>query len=169
MQMLPEFIMATQKLNVVLTELAELGLKKQRLIIENQVKELDELLRQEATIVSNLTRLEGSRFKLQISLAETWGIAVADLTAATLVEKLQPEHPELAAKLAEEINHLDYNLTRLKAINKHNDELIEQALEYIDNMQVLIDGDIAGIYSSQGERSDETPSRPRLNLLDKKV
>ncbi len=169
MQKLLDFIAATAQVNQVLADLADIGLEKQQLIIANQVKELDSLIRKEGTIVSNLTRLEGVRFKLQEELASTWGMAAADLSAQVLLEKVQAEYSESAEKLEEQINYLDYNLTRLKAINKHNNELIEQSLDYIDTMQSLLDGDVAGTYSAQGERSNETPSRPSLNLLDKKV
>lgn len=169
MHILPDFIAATERVNRVLTDLAELGLEKQQLIIANEIKELDNLIRKEGTIVSNLTKAEGVRFKLQEGLAASWGMSVADLSAANLIERLQAKDQELAGKIAEVINTLEYNLTRLKAINKHNDELIEQALEYIDNLQVLYEGDVAGTYSSQGEKSDEAPSRPTLNLLDKRV
>lgn len=169
MRVLPEFIAATEKVNQGLAELAELGLTKQQLIIANEVKKLDNLIRTEGTMVSNLNRAEGVRFKLQENLAASWGMRVADLSAMVLIEKLQAQAPELAGKAAEVVKALEYNLSRLKAINKHNDELIEEALKYIDNMQVLFEGDVAGTYSSQGEQSDEAPSRPTLNLLDKRV
>jgi hypothetical protein len=57
----------------------------------------------------------------------------------------------------------------LKAINSHNHELIDQSLVFIGEIQSLFNGDVAGIYSDKGLQSDEFESRPRLNLLDKKI
>lgn len=164
-----EFIEATAKVNQTLSNLADIGIEKQQLIIANQVKELDSLIRKEGIIVTNLTRLEGARFKLQENLANVWGISAQDLSATVLLDKVKIEFEELAKEVEEQINQLNYNLSRLQAINTHNNELIEQSLEYIDSIQALIDGDVAGTYSAQGERSDEAPARPSVNLLDKKV
>lgn len=167
--LLREFIECTAKVNQTLTNLADIGIEKQGLIIANEVKDLDSLIRKEGIIVTNLTRLEGARFKLQANLANAWGISPQDLSATVLLDKVENEFKELSVELKEEINNLEYNLSRLQAINTHNNELIEQSLEYIDSMQSLIDGDVAGTYSAQGERNDEAPSRPSVNLLDKKV
>lgn len=164
-----EFIEATAKVNQTLSNLADIGIEKQQLIIANQVKELDSLIRKEGIIVTNLTRLEGARFKLQENLANVWGISAQDLSATVLLDKVKIEFEELAKEVEEQINQLNYNLSRLQAINTHNNELIEQSLEYIDSIQALIDGDVAGTYSAQGERNDEAPARPSVNLLDKKV
>ncbi|NLB89271.1 MAG: flagellar protein FlgN [Syntrophomonadaceae bacterium] len=167
--LLKEFIEATAKVNQTLTELADIGIEKQQLIIANEVKELDSLMRKEGIVVSNLNRLEGARFQLQEKLARAWGMSAQDLSATVLLDKVKAEFNELSEVLEKEINNLNYNLSSLQAINTHNNELIEQSLEYIESIQSLVEGDVAGTYSAQGERSDEAPARPSVNLLDKKV
>jgi flagellar biosynthesis/type III secretory pathway chaperone len=63
------------------------------------------------------------------------------------------------------VDRLSYNLDRLKVINKHNNELIEQSLQYIESIQALLNGDIAGTYTDRGDLADEKTGR-RINLLD---
>lgn len=167
--LLKQFMEATAKVNQTLTELADIGIEKQQLIIANEVKELDSLMRKEGIVVANLNRLEGARFKLQEKLAQAWGMSAQDLSATVLLDKVKSEYNDLYSVFEEQINNLNYNLLRLQTINSHNNELIEQSLEYIESIQSLIDGDVAGTYSAQGERYDEAPARPSLNLLDKKV
>ena len=45
--LLKQFMEATAKVNQTLTELADIGIEKQQLIIANEVKELDSLMRKE--------------------------------------------------------------------------------------------------------------------------
>ncbi|HZK43214.1 MAG TPA: flagellar protein FlgN [Syntrophomonadaceae bacterium] len=168
-KLLQEFLTATSKINQALAGLADIGMEKQQLIIANKVKELDNLIRKEGLMVSNLTRLEKSRFDLQDRLAQELGVATPDLSADVLIEKTRIDFAELSAELGEQINQLAYKLTHLQAINMHNNELIEQSLEYIDLMQSLIDGDVAGTYSPQGQQTQETNTRPSVNLLDEKA
>jgi hypothetical protein len=82
-----------------------------------------------------------------------------------MVEWAGREYPQLQGEFEETINRLSYNLTRLKAINNHNNELIEQSLQYIETIQAILNGDIAGTYSDKGRPVDEKKGR-RVNLLD---
>lgn len=167
-QLLHNFIEATSKVNQTLAYLVEIGLEKQQLIIFNQVQALDTLIRKEGILVNNLTRLETARYKLQETLASYFKLMPEDLSASVLLTKVQSEYEEFYEELEKELNELSYQLTRLKAINNHNNELIEQSLDYIDVMQSLLEGDVAGTYSAQGEQTEDPP-RPRVSLLDKKV
>ncbi len=166
--LLGNFINATTDLNQGLLQLIDLGLEKQQLIIFNQVKELDALIRKEGNLVNQLTSLEMARYKLQESLAAYFKISPQDLTAASLLAKVEAEYGDFYGVLKEQIDELSYLLTRLKSINTHNNELIEQSLDYIDTMQSLLSGDLAGTYSEQGEETT-ADSRPRVGLLDRKV
>ena len=86
------------------------------------------------------------------------GMSAQDLSATVLLDKVKSEYNDLYSVFEEQINNLNYNLLRLQTINSHNNELIEQSLEYIESIQSLIDGDVAGTYSAQGERYDPSPS-----------
>lgn len=168
-KLLEEFKAAIQKENEVLDQLASLGEEKQRHIVLGQLKELDGLMQREGLVVANLEKLEGTRFKLQQQINQKWGRQDSQPGASELLSRVQTETPDLYAGLEEQIHRLAYNLSRLKAINSHNHELLEQSLGYIDTLEALLEGDIAGTYSDKGQQVDEDRARPRINLLDKKV
>lgn len=168
-KLLQDFIETIAKQNQVLERLAVLGQEKQELIISGKVRELDSLIQKEGITVSNLDKMEGARFKLQENLAVQLGFKAEEFSAKKLLAWVREGCPELYPALEEVINQLDYCLIRLKAINSHNHELIDQSLVFIGEIQSLFNGDIAGIYSDKGLQSDESDFRPRLNLLDKKI
>ncbi len=168
-KLLQDFIETIAKQNQVLERLAALGQEKQELIISGKVRELDSLIQKEGITVSNLDKMEGARFKLQENLAVQLGFKAEEFSAKKLLAWVREGCPELYPALEEVINQLDYCLIRLKAINSHNHELIDQSLVFIGEIQSLFNGDVAGIYSDKGLQSDEFESRPRLNLLDKKI
>lgn len=167
--LLLDFTRTVGAMNQVLDELAELGQEKQQFIIVGKVKELDNLIRKEGIIISNLERFEGARFKLQEQIGQGWGVKAEELSAREILQRVRENYPSCYSDLEETINRLDYNLTRLKAINVHNNELIEQSLDYIKVMETMLGGDVAGIYSDKGLKSEEEGLRVSKGLLDKKI
>lgn len=167
-KLLPAFIDATARINKIMDILVQMGQTKQQLIISGRVQELDRLIQKEGIIVSNLEKLEGARFKLQGEIASRWEIAPDEFSAAKVLEHLKIEYDQYYNTFKQNIEQLNYNLVRLKAINTNNDELINQSLDYIDMMQSLLGEDVAGTYTDQGLQTQEK-STPRLNLLDKKA
>jgi hypothetical protein len=168
-KLLAVFIDTTARINQMLDNLAELGLTKQQMIIRGQIQELDKLIHQEGIIVSNLEKLEGARFKLQAEIAVQWNEAAPELSAARLLEHLKLENSQYYSTCKEQTELLARNLTRLKAINQENDELINQSLDYIDVMQSLLGEDVAGTYTDRGLQTEPKHPHPRLNMLDKKA
>lgn len=166
--LLTDFTRAVSALNAVLDDLAELGQEKQQLIILGKVKELDTLIRKEGILISNLEQTEGARFKLQEQIGQSWGINSGELSAREILKRVEETYPTCYYDLEEAINRLDYNLTRLGAINVHNNELIEQSLDYIKVIETTLNGDIAGTYSSNGSQTAEG-NYVLKNLLDKKI
>lgn len=166
-KMLRQFIEAIKQENQLLTQLGELGRQKREFIILDQVKELDKTIQTEGIAVSNLSRMEGARFKLQEEMAQQWGVETENLSAGVILAKVGEDYPDYFTDLKEEIERLDYNLTSLIAINAQNNELIEQSLDYIATMQALLNGDSVGTYSRSGRQT--TDPRPNLNIIDKKA
>lgn len=167
--LLKEFIAAIGKENEILTNLAEIGEEKRQFIILGEIKQLDNLIQREGIILSNLDRLEGARFKLQQQLAQKWGIPVGELIASEMLNRVEADHSNFLAELSQAIEQLDYNMTRLKAINTNNHGLLEQSLDFIASMEGMIEGDVAGTYSGNGDQIDESLLRVNRNLLDKKI
>lgn len=167
--LLKDFIAAVGRENEILANLAEIGEQKRQYIILGEVKQLDSLIQREGIILTNLERLEGARFKLQQDLAKKWDVPVGELVASEMLGRVKDQHNSYLAELSQGIEQLDYNLTRLKAINANNHGLLEQSLEFIATMETMFEGDVAGTYSDSGDQIDESVLRKNRNLLDKKV
>ena len=167
--LLKDFIAAIGRENEVLANLAEIGEEKRQFIILGEVKQLDSLIQREGIVLTNLERLEGARFKLQQELANKWGIPASELVASEILKRVKEQHNNNYIELSNSIEQLDYNLTRLKAINTNNHGLLEQSLEYIATMESMFMGDVAGTYSDSGDQIDESILRKNRNLLDKKI
>jgi len=167
--LLKDFIAAVGKENEILANLAEIGEQKRQYIILGEVKQLDSLIQREGIVLTNLERLEGARFKLQQELAKKWDIPVGELVASEMLGRVKDQYNSYLAELSQGIEQLDYNLTRLKAINADNHGLLEQSLEFIATMESMFEGDVAGTYSGSGDQIDESVLRKNRNLLDKKV
>jgi flagellar biosynthesis/type III secretory pathway chaperone len=168
-KLLPAFTDTTARINQILDTLVQVGQAKQQLIISGRVQELDKLIQKEGITVSNLEKLEGARFKLQEEIASRWRIAPEKINVAVILEKLQEEHYDSYGTFKDEIERLSYNLDRLRVINSNNNDLINQSLNYIDEIQSVLYGDVAGTYSEKGLQSEEDPLRPHISILDKKA
>jgi len=163
------FIAILVRQNRLLNDLTQLGEEKRRIIILAEVEQLDKLMQKEGIIVSNLEKLEGARFKLQEQLAQAWKMPVQDLTANVILGKIKASFPAYKEEVQTEIDNLKKIMSKLKRINTENNGLLDMTLDYIKDMQALLDGDLAGTYSNRGQQVDETSSRPKKQILDKKA
>lgn len=167
--LLEKFIQFLNLQNEKLDNLAELGQDKKQFIILGKIKELDELIKTEAAAVNALQNLEEGRFSVQQEIASLWGKNVHEFAARELLEQVAQEYPAYRKDLEMAINRLDFNLTRLRAINSHNNDLLEHSLSYIEGLEAVINGDKAGIYSRTGQEKDETDAVRRKSLLDTRI
>ncbi len=168
-KLLENFIDYLNKQNQVMDSLADLGQEKKELIILGRVKELDELIKHETTAINDLQELEEGRFKLQQQLAGRWAMDLKDISAGEILARVRQNQPAFFGQLEQAINRLDFNLTRLRAINEHNNELLEDSLDYIGAIERSLLGDKAGLYSSSGDQLEEHSAANRQRLLDKKI
>lgn len=163
-KLLQEFMDIIARQNEVLDQIAETGRQKQQIIIAGKVKELDSLIQKEGILISTLEKLEGARFKLQQEISSGWA-AEGTVSAGQLLAQVKQNLPHLSPEMETVLHRLSFNLARLKAINDHNNELIEHSLQYIQTLQAVMNGDVAGTYSDKGRPADEGTGR-RVNLLD---
>ncbi|MEN6351335.1 MAG: flagellar protein FlgN [Syntrophomonas sp.] len=168
-KLIPDFIQMLKKENSILDMLVEIAEEKKNLIILGKVQELDNLIKKEGITISNLDRIEGARFKLQEKMAAEFDLTPQEFKASEMLKRTRDKSPETYKELEEQISRLDYNVVRLKAINTHNNELVDQSLDFIGAMESMLNGDVAGTYSQKGLQSDESKSRPKISLLDKKI
>lgn len=161
-----DLIDALDKENQILEKLAVLACEKKGLVILGKVKELENLIREEGIVISELGKWEDARFRVQSKLSEET-TATAPIKAAQLVSLVKENCPHLAAAVQEALNHLEINLQRLNNLNRHNNELLEQSLDHIAFLEAALVGNHSGAYSQKGLQSEGSPSR--INLLDRKV
>lgn len=153
----------------ILNSLIEIGEKKKRLIISDRLKELDTLVHSEGIVVSRLERAEGARFKLQKELAILWGLSVEKANSSEMRSRIGRRFPELSSELDSILDGLKMAVDRLQKINLENRELTNYALEYIDYLWTMVEGDAVGLYSADGIEAEEKPSRTGHKILDRKV
>lgn len=161
-----DLIGALDKENQILGKLAVLAHEKKGLVILGKVKELENLIREEGIVISELGKWEDARFRIQNQLSEEQE-AKAPIKAAQLVSLVAANCPHLAAAVQEALSHLEINLARLKNLNQHNNELLEQSLDHIAFLEAALVGDHSGAYSQKGLQAEGSHSR--INLLDRKV
>lgn len=164
-----EFIRLLEKQNQALKTLITLQEEKRPIIILGKIEELNRLLPKEGIIVSNLEKLEDARFKLHLKLAQRWEMSVKELPARLILAKVKECCPEWSEKMESIVEQLEKNLFYLKTTNNNNNDLLNQSLEYVNTMQAILNGDVAGTYSDSGTQVDESSSRPIKRLLDKKI
>ncbi|WP_296864396.1 flagellar protein FlgN [Thermosyntropha sp.] len=167
--MLRELIEVLKKENEILESLIECGNLKQQYIIADNVKELDKLLPKEHVLLANLNTWEDKRLMLQEKMADYWQVKREELTADKMLEQVKASFPFFYPEFAEIMDALTANLSFLQRLNRHNNELIEQALQYIETVQVLLEGDEAGVYGQKNNPAGGKVSKPGINLIDKKV
>lgn len=168
-ELLADLIDAINYENELLDKLSDLGYEKKQLIILGKVQELDNLIHKEGIIISELEKKEDARFRLQQQINAHPDFKGQEVSASILLQQVQQTYADYYPDMEQAVSRLDFNMTRLKAQNAQNSELIEQSLDYLAALEAVINGDVAGIYSRKGQQMDQNILRARLNLLDKKV
>lgn len=153
----------------ILNSLIEMGEEKKQLIISDRLKELDTLVHSEGVVVSRLERAEGARFKLQKELAAIWNLPVEKANSSEMRYRIGRQFPELSSELDSILKDLKRAVDRLQKINLENRELTNYALEYIDYLWTMVEGDAVGLYSADGIETEDRYSRTGLKVVDRKV
>lgn len=153
----------------ILNSLVDMGEEKKQLIISNRLRELDTLVHSEGIVVSRLERTEGARFKLQKELAAIWDIPVGSVNSSEMRSRIGRQFPELISELDCLLSGLKRAVNQLQRINLENRELTNYALEYVDYLWTIVEGDAVGLYSADGIEAEEKPSRTGHKILDRKV
>lgn len=158
-----ELIGLMDQVHIVLERLVALAQEKKRLIIQGNVKELDNLIREEGLVISELEKWEGARFRAQKQINPHQPA----LNARDLLRLLASDCPHLSTAFQDALIGLETSLESLRKLNEHNHELLQQSLNHIAFLEAALVGDQPGLYSPNGLQAGET--RTRLNLLDRRV
>jgi len=151
--------------NQVILDLISLADSKKQAIIMEDIDGLTDIMRREGQLIYALERAEAGRQAESITLARSLGIADKELTASSLLDRLRTIAPAEAVRLAKYVADLTGNLERLKDMNRHNTDLLEQSLAYVENMEALLTRERQTTYSAGGAVEDG----PTRSVLDRKV
>lgn len=139
-----------------LISLKELTYDKTDVIVNNQVEELQEIIKKEEELINRMALAEEER----INLLYSWGVE-KNIPLSRLVEKV-PEGKEELTDLGEKLFNL---LEDIKIRNDLNSQLIEENLQWLDfNINLLTSASTSATYD-KGEKGQEVKNK----LFDRKV
>lgn len=134
-------------------KILKIASEKKVVIIENNIKALQEIIAKENTIVGKALRLD----KKRIELFEDMKLVLnkKELTLSDIIETFKGQKEETI--LLEIKNKISNVLPKVKIINEQNQELIKMSMDYIDYSINLIRGGAIGkptYYDSIGNEID---------------
>lgn len=144
----------------VLRDLAEIGEKKTKVLIQANLRDLDILVQGEQALLMHLNRIEGKRIELQHELAVQSGVPPAEMTFTRLVEAADPGQAAMLRQLHASFQVMVEQLSGQQNVNA---ALIEQALQYVNfNLQVMTGAGAqvkTGTYTAAGQRQGAPSTR----------
>ncbi|MCT4605029.1 MAG: flagellar protein FlgN [Marinisporobacter sp.] len=159
-----QLILAMNKEYEIYSDYLALAKKKKDVIIEGDVKELENITQDEQTIVVSIGKIDEIRtaiignvlFEQKIDWIEN----IAEL-ANYIEEPVKTQIIDLKDKLGS-------LLKEIQQINDLNAKLIHQSLEYIEfNVNLLTNAQVKG--NNYGNKADEQEMKHRSNIFDAKV
>ena len=112
-------------------------MKKNPVIVSDDIKALAKITDEEQFIVSRINHLDNQRNEAVNDIANVLNKDVTKLKIVDLI-KMLAARPQEQAKLAAVFDELRRNVQAVKRINEQNRELIESALEMVQfNMQIM--------------------------------
>lgn len=141
----------------VLLKLKELSFNKTNLIINNEIRELEVVIKEEEALINEMGLLEAERE----NLLDTWGVAITT-PISDIIEKIPDNSHELIQikdKMSEEIEELQLR-------NKLNEDLIRENLDWIDfNINL-----ITNLHNEPGYgKKPNNSSGSGISIFDRKV
>ncbi|HBN83087.1 MAG TPA: hypothetical protein DDZ89_04525 [Clostridiales bacterium] len=138
-----------KNLHIFMLELSE---KKTQVIIHNDVKELDYIVKQEQTWLEELEECEKTREDLCVSIAHNLKL---DPTTIDIKQVLAQTPPELQDKLSLHVKELQSVLKKQKDLNDLNSKLLNNNLKYINEVvnKIVMGETEQDTYNHSGDRA----------------
>ena len=141
-----------------------LGQQKKDILTAAQTSELDEITRQEESLVLQMSKMETKRAKLIRDIADIYGKTGKGLTLKDIIT-LADENT--AVKLTIAGADMRRIAEELSEMNKLNMKLVEHGLRFINySLHTITSVQSAPTYAAKGEMGEPAPSR---GLLDTKA
>lgn len=159
-----ELIEVLEQENKVYEDILKISKNKTSVIVEGKVKELENIVKLEQSLVLQMARLEGQRESIVDKVSQSLKIDAADLTITELAKHLENEE---ARKLKWVQDKLGNTLKELKDTNELNTKLIQNSLEYI-NFSVNLLSDASSGSNNYGNTGQVGESKKK-NFFDVKL
>jgi flagellar biosynthesis/type III secretory pathway chaperone len=148
----------------VYEELLKLAEVKQRILIDGKVPELEQVIKEEESLVAQVKQLEERRMEVHEQLADWFAVPLQDLIL-TRIAALAPE-PH-AGELAGIHRNMARTLALLGKLNQQNTQLVKQSLDYVNfSLNLIIGANDVPTYAEQRKGQKKTGAS---RLLDKRV
>jgi flagellar biosynthesis/type III secretory pathway chaperone len=144
-------------------ELLHLADKKGDVLVQGDVKLLGEITEIEQNLILKLGKLEEERFKLMDQIAKAHEKDVSEVKADFFINILDREEAKAFSAIHDEFKSV---LIEIEVKNQRNEEMIKNALDYIDfSIKLLTDaGEAKANYGADG-----TNSQKAFHIIDKKA
>lgn len=148
----------------IYNEVAALAEKKKQIIIDGNLKELEQITKREQEIVGILIKLENLRSQTAEELAVESGIA----SPGTLRDLIPYLPQESQAEVMTLQDHLKGSIKAVHEWNELNEKLLQQSLEIVEfNLNLISSmGNVSQGYTSLAEERGE---KDKINIFDAKV
>ena len=144
-------------------ELLHFAEEKTDVLVKGDVKLLGEITEIEQNLILKMGKLEEERFELVNQIAEAYNKDVSEVKVDFLKHILDREQAKTFCAINDEFKSV---LLEINEKNRRNEELIKNALDYIDfSIKLLTDaGEVKANYSADG-----TNSKKAFHFIDKKA
>lgn len=135
--LIEELISTLEEENKIYEELIHIAEKKTRIIIKNNLEELQKITEKEQDYVDKINTLEYKREEVVSNVGIVLSRNPKELTLKEiiLILKKQPKEQQCLSKLRDTLKQ---NINRLTQINSQNKALIDESLEIIEfNMNLI--------------------------------
>lgn len=144
-------------------ELSKLAEEKTDVLVKGNIKLLEEITDIEQNMILKLGKLEEERFHLVNQIAKIYDKNVSQVKAEFLIEILDRAEAKTFSAMNEEFKAI---LPKIDEKNRRNEELIKNALEYI-NFSIKLLTDVGETKANYG--ADGTNTQKSFHFIDKKA
>lgn len=137
MEILDSYLEVMESQNVLYGELLDLAKIKQPVLINGEIKKLENVTKKEQNIIIQVGRLEEKRITLHQALANHFCIKPEELNAKKFAELVKDDYRSKVQDITESLQKIVFELEKL---NSANTALLEQSLEYVNFSLNLLTG-----------------------------
>lgn len=157
---LSKLINVLKKQKELYEKLLELGLHKQRDLVEGKIEAVEEATNKEEIMLGQAVSLEEERLQCTMEVAAGY-----DLQDGTFLEIIEASPPGERQELKQLYNEMKELIRKMDKLNQENMNLIQQSLRFIDVTMDVITQQRNNTYGNDHEMKSQQLNR----IVDKKI